>query len=62
VQLSKARVWPLDPSYLAKTGRIITYRLNADYGWKGKVKNLNATRFAVIEGGKEPRVKQDKAR
>jgi len=43
-----------------KTGRIITYRLNADYGWKGKVRNLNSARFAVIEGGKDPRVKQDK--
>jgi DNA-binding MarR family transcriptional regulator len=35
-----------------KTGRTITYRLNPEYGWKGKVKNLNAARFTVIQGGK----------
>ena len=35
-----------------KTGRIITYRLNPEYGWKGKVKNMNAARFTVIQGGK----------
>ena len=35
-----------------KTGRIITYRLNPDYGWKGKVKNMNAARFTLIKGGK----------
>jgi DNA-binding MarR family transcriptional regulator len=35
-----------------KTGRIITYRLNPEYGWKGKVKNMNAARFTLIKGGK----------
>ena len=35
-----------------KTGRIITYRLNPEYGWKGKVKNMNAARFTVIQDGK----------
>jgi len=35
-----------------KTGRTITYRLNPEYGWKGKVKNMNAARFTVIQGGK----------
>jgi hypothetical protein len=35
-----------------KTGRTITYRLNPEYGWKGKVRNMNAARFTVIQGGK----------
>lgn len=35
-----------------KTGRTITYRLNPDYGWKGKDKNMNTARFTVIQGGK----------
>lgn len=38
-----------------KAGRIKCYRLNADYGWKGKVKNLEdhrRERFKVIQGGK----------
>lgn len=35
-----------------KIGRIITYRLNEYYGWKGKVSKLPATRFKVVEGGK----------
>ena len=37
-----------------KTGKIKCYRLNADYGWKGKVKNLEdhrRERFKVIQGG-----------
>ena len=42
-----------------KTGRIITYRLNPDYGWKGKVKNMNAARFTVIQGGKDTSVGKD---
>jgi hypothetical protein len=44
-----------------KTGRIITYRLNANYGWKGKVSHMNAERFKVIKGGKDaPVVKEEK--
>lgn len=34
-----------------KTGRIATYRLNEHYGWKGKVRNLDAARFKLINGG-----------
>jgi DNA-binding MarR family transcriptional regulator len=40
-----------------KVGRTVTYRLNAHYGWKGRVKNLDNVRkaqFRVIDGGKEP--------
>ncbi len=39
-----------------KVGRSITYRLNSDYGWKGKVKNYEAEqrqRFKLIQGGKD---------
>ena len=42
-----------------KTGRIITYRLNPEYGWKGKVKNMNAARFTVIQGGKDTTTRKD---
>jgi hypothetical protein len=42
-----------------KTGRIITYRLNSEYGWKGKVKNMNASRFTVIQGGKDTTTGKD---
>jgi hypothetical protein len=37
-----------------KNGRIKCYRLNPNYGWKGKVKNLEEHRreqFKVIQGG-----------
>ena len=39
-----------------KVGRSITYRLNSDYGWKGKVKNYETEqrqRFKLIQGGKD---------
>ena len=39
-----------------KVGRSRCYRLNPNYGWKGKVKTLQELRkeqFKVIEGGKE---------
>ena len=39
-----------------KVGRSKCYRLNPNYGWKGKVKTLQELRkeqFKVIEGGKE---------
>jgi len=39
-----------------KTGKAITYRLNSNYGWKGKVRNLQEERFKglqVIRGGKD---------
>jgi len=39
-----------------KTGKTITYRLNSNYGWKGKVRNLQEERFKgfqVIQGGKD---------
>ncbi len=36
-----------------KTGRIITCRLNPEYGRKGKVRNMNAARFTLIQGGKD---------
>ena len=32
-----------------KVGRSFSYRLNPDYGWKGKVKNLNEYRKEVEE-------------
>ena len=38
-----------------KVGRSKCYRLNPNYGWKGKVKTLQELRkeqFKVIEGGK----------
>jgi len=37
-----------------KNGRLKCYRLNPNYGWKGKVKNLEEHRreqFKVIQGG-----------
>ncbi len=36
-----------------KVGRSFAYRLNPDYGWKGKVKNLNEYRKEVEEREKE---------
>ena len=39
-----------------KVGRSRCYRLNPDYGWKGKVKSLQEARrerLQVIQGGKE---------
>jgi DNA-binding transcriptional regulator GbsR (MarR family) len=39
-----------------KVGRSKCYRLNPNYGWKGKVKTLQEARreqLRVIEGGKE---------
>lgn len=40
-----------------KVGRSRCYRLNPNYGWKGKVKNLEEMRkrekMVVIKGGKE---------
>ncbi|MCX7114078.1 MAG: hypothetical protein NTX45_29205 [Proteobacteria bacterium] len=42
-----------------KTGRIITYRLNPEHGWKGKVRNMNAARFTVIQGGKDTTTGKD---
>jgi len=39
-----------------KVGRSITYRLNSDYGWKGKIKNFESERrqrFELIRGGKD---------
>lgn len=43
-----------------KTGRTITYRLNANYGWKGKVRNRDKVRFQVIKGGKDTPASGDK--
>ena len=37
----------------------VTYRLNPEYGWKGKVKNMNAARFTVIQGGKDTSAEKD---
>ncbi len=36
-----------------KLGRSFAYRLNPDYGWKGKVKNLNEYRKGVEESEKK---------
>ena len=36
-----------------KVGRSFAYRLNPDYGWKGKVKNLNEYRKGVEESEKK---------
>ena len=36
-----------------KVGRSFAYRLNPDYGWKGKVKNLNEYRKEIEEREKE---------
>ena len=36
-----------------KTGRIITYRLNPYFGWKGNVRSMSAARFHLIKGGKD---------
>ena len=36
-----------------KLGRSFSYRLNPDYGWKGKVKNLNQYRKEIEEREKQ---------
>jgi len=39
-----------------KVGRSATYRLNSNYGWKGKVKNFESERrqrFKLVPGGKD---------
>ena len=42
----------------SKIGRSFTYRLNPDYGWKGKVKNLNEYR-KEIEDQEKLKIKKD---
>ena len=44
-----------------KVGRSFAYRLNPDYGWKGKVKNLNEYRKEVEEAEKL-KIKQNNLR
>ena len=41
-----------------KIGRSFEYRLNPDYGWKGKVKNLNEYR-KELEGQEKVKTKKD---